>query len=115
MIVPVTVIGSAVVVTCLLCVELVCANASGASSVQTTVIIVFFMMPPFTGQRSRAGLNSTRATSCFCHSPLPPCSQREGVRYKAERLSIKLPIVQPDAAQCRVPFQPLPDRKPCRP
>src|SRR5881392_93016 len=46
MIVPVTVIGS-VVVACLLCVELVWANASGAISITTRVTIVLFMMPPF--------------------------------------------------------------------
>ena len=54
MYVPVTVIGSVVVVvvvvTCLLCflaVELVCANASGTIRAQTRVTIVFFtVMPP---------------------------------------------------------------------
>jgi len=43
MIVPVTVIGS-VVVACLLCVELVWANASGAISIRTRVTIVLFMI-----------------------------------------------------------------------
>src|SRR5947207_790800 len=42
----VTVIGSVVVV-CLLCVELVWANASGAINIRTRMTIVFFMMPPF--------------------------------------------------------------------
>jgi len=46
MIVPVTVIGSAVVDPWRLPFELVCANASGAISRQTRVTIVFFMMPP---------------------------------------------------------------------
>src|ERR1700747_1241571 len=47
MIVPVTVICS-VVVACLLCVELVWANASGAISIRTRVtIVLFMMMPPF--------------------------------------------------------------------
>jgi hypothetical protein len=42
---PVTVIGSAVV--CFLFVELGCANAKGASSKQTSMTVVLFMMPPF--------------------------------------------------------------------
>src|SRR6266853_4198140 len=43
MIVPVTVIGSAVVGPCRVPFELVCANASGATSAQARVTIVFFM------------------------------------------------------------------------
>src|SRR6476646_5061192 len=58
MIVPVTVIGS-VVVPCVLCVELVWANASDAISITTRVTIVLFMMPPFYWASfcSRFGLN----------------------------------------------------------
>src|SRR2546421_2886495 len=44
MIAPVTVIGS--VILWFLCVEPGCANASGASSKQTSVTIAFFMMSP---------------------------------------------------------------------
>src|SRR4029077_12834222 len=44
--VPVTVIGSAVVASCLLPFEPVCANASGAISAKARVTIIFFIMPP---------------------------------------------------------------------
>jgi hypothetical protein len=45
MTVPVTVIGSAVAVPCLASFELVCANASGASTAQQArVTIVFFII-----------------------------------------------------------------------
>ena len=61
MIVPVTVIGSIAVVLCLSRAEPGRANASGATSKQVRVTIIFFMMPPFLMSKSLRQFGSNKS------------------------------------------------------
>ena len=61
MIVPVTVIGSIAVVLCLSRAEPGRANASGATSKQVRVAIIFFMMPPFLMSKSLRQFGSNKS------------------------------------------------------
>src|SRR6476469_2629288 len=93
MIVPVTVIGS-VVVACLLCVELVWANASGAISITTRVTIVLFMMPPFYWASFCGWFGLNRSHFLFLPQPTFTSSAahivaRAWIRTGGRRLSIR--------------------------